>query len=100
MARLLPQLPGDRGAPMSIDEAEYLDRLRALWAKNWPAGIPREPRYPCGEIPLSEYLRERARRTPDKPAVIFYGAVLSYAELDRLSDRCAAMLAAAGVRKG
>ncbi|HYZ32152.1 MAG TPA: AMP-binding protein [Crenalkalicoccus sp.] len=85
---------------MSMNEAEYLDRLRALWAKNWPAGVPREPRYPLGEIPLSEYLRERARRTPAKPAVIFYGTELSYGELDRLSDRFAALLASEGVSKG
>ncbi|MGO8847743.1 MAG: AMP-binding protein, partial [Methylocella sp.] len=34
------------------------------------------------------------------PAVIFYGNVLSYGELDRQSDRFAALLAAKGVRKG
>lgn len=83
-----------------IAEAEYLDRLRALWRKNWPAEIAREPLYPFGEIPLSEYLRERARRTPDKPAIIFYGSVMTYGELDRLSDRFAALLAQEGVRKG
>jgi len=83
-----------------MQEAEYLEHLRALWRRNWPAGIPREPLYPFGEIPLSEYLRERARRHPDKPAVIFYGTVLTFGELDRLSDRFAALLAREGVRKG
>lgn len=82
------------------DEAAYLDRLRALWRQRWPAGVAREPLYPFGEIPLSEYLRERARRHPDKPAVIFYGTVMTYGELDRLSDRFAALLAAEGVAKG
>src|SRR5262249_1212672 len=84
---------------MSMNEAGYLDRLRTLWAKNWPASVPRGLRYPFGEIPLSEYLRERARKTPRKPAVIFYGTVLSYGEFDRLSDRFAALLASEGVTK-
>ncbi len=57
---------------MSMNEAEYLDRLRALWAKNWPTSGPRGLRYPFGEVPLSEYLRERAWKTPHKPAVIFF----------------------------
>lgn len=83
-----------------MEEAAYLERLRALWAAHWPAGMARAPLYPLGEIPLSEMLRERARRHPDRPAVIFYGAALSYAALDRLSDRFAALLVAEGVRPG
>ena len=83
-----------------IDEADYLTRLRALWQKNWPPEIARTPLFPFGEIPLSEYLRQRALRHPDKPAVIFYGTVMTYGELDRLSDRFAALLAQEGVCKG
>ena len=45
-----------------------------------------------GERTLTHYLREWARRTPDKAAIIFYGREISYAELDRLSDRFAAVL--------
>jgi long-chain acyl-CoA synthetase len=83
-----------------LNEQEYLDQMRALWRKAWPKGAPREPQYPHGEIALSEYLRAWAKRQPDHPAVIFYGRVLTYAELDRQSDRFAALLAAKGVRKG
>lgn len=85
---------------MQLDEAAYLAGLHALWAKAWPAGIAREPRYPLGEIAISEHLREWARRQPDKPACIFYGREISYAELDRLSDRFAALLHGHGVRSG
>lgn len=56
--------------------------------------------YLQGEKPLHEYLRRHARTQPDKPAYLWYGGVLSYAELDRLSDRFAARLASLGVRKG
>lgn len=81
-------------------EAEYVEKLHALWQANWPAHAPREPVYPFGERLLTDYLREWARRQPDKPAFIFYGAELSYRELDEQSDRFAAMLHAGGARKG
>jgi len=83
-----------------LDEDGYLAHLRELHARAWPAGLAREIAYPHGERPLTDYLRHWARNCPDKPAVIFYGAVTSYAELDRQSDRFAALLAQMGVRKG
>jgi long-chain acyl-CoA synthetase len=49
---------------------------------------------------LAVMLRESARRTPDKTAVILGTTRLSYAQLDELSDRAAAGLAAAGVAPG
>ncbi|MFV0281741.1 MAG: AMP-binding protein, partial [Rhodoblastus sp.] len=82
------------------EEARYLDNVRALWRRNWPADIPQAPVYPCGERPLTEYLREWAQRTPDKAALIYYGREVTFAELDRLSDAFAAWLHAHGVRKG
>ncbi len=83
-----------------MDEARYLAELRALWAANWPAGVPTEPRYPWGEATLPEYLHRWAGKQPDKPALIFYGTEISYAELDRLSDAFAALLAAHGAVRG
>jgi long-chain acyl-CoA synthetase len=56
--------------------------------------------YTHGEQPLHEYLRQHARTQADKPAYIWYGRQVSYGELDRLSDRFAARLAALGVKKG
>src|SRR6185369_11201534 len=52
------------------------------------------------ERPLHEYLREHARERPDKPAYLWYGQAITYAELDRASDAFAARLAETGVRKG
>jgi long-chain acyl-CoA synthetase len=83
-----------------MDEATYFARLRELHAQAWPPGVPREPHYPLGEIAISEHLREWARRQPQKPACIFYGREISYAELDDLSDRFAALLADSGVTSG
>ena len=45
-------------------------------------------------------LRESAKAYPDKPALIFDGGRISYAELDALTDRFAAGLRARGLRAG
>jgi long-chain acyl-CoA synthetase len=45
-------------------------------------------------------LRETAGRRLDKTALLFHDQPVTYAELDREADRCAAGLAALGVRKG
>lgn len=78
----------------------YLEHLAALQAAAWPAGTPREPHYPHGRQPLSEYLRAWARLQPQAVALDFYGTRLSYAELDAQSDRCAALLRELGVGVG
>ncbi|TKT73641.1 acyl-CoA synthetase [Afipia massiliensis] len=83
-----------------LNEKEYLEQLHALWDKAWPKGIARKPHYPHGEVALTEYLRAWAKDRPQRPAVIFYGHVTTYAELDQQSDRFAALLQAKGVRKG
>ena len=56
--------------------------------------------YRHGRKPLHEYLRFYARATPTKPAVIWYGRRISYAELDDLSDRFAQCLHERGVGQG
>ena len=85
--------------PQRLEAA--LGDLQARWRQSWPAGVPTVPHYPHGEdLPLSEVLRRWAKCQPDKAAVIFYGHLMSYAELDRLSDRFASVLAERGVERG
>ncbi|MBN9404808.1 MAG: AMP-binding protein [Burkholderiales bacterium] len=55
---------------------------------------------PNPDQPLHEHLRQHARTRPERPALIWYGATLSWAELDRASDAFAARLQALGVQKG
>ena len=49
---------------------------------------------------IGEILRRAAARFPDKPALIDGERRITYAELDRLADRCAAALTASGLNKG
>jgi long-chain acyl-CoA synthetase len=83
-----------------IQEGAYLAQLAALQGRHWPAGVPHEPSYPHGIATIGEYLGKWARQQPDKVAIVFYGREISYAELDRQSDRCAALLHRHGVRQG
>ena len=83
-----------------MDEVSYFDDFHARQRAVWPAGLPTEPVYPHGEIALADYLRIWARRCPDRVAIYFYGRTLSFAELDDLSERCAALLAQHGVAAG
>ena len=87
-------------ARSNLREAEYLALLCELRDRAWPSEVPRELRYPCGEIPLSDYLRRWAKVQPDKTAIIFYGTELSYSELDSLSDKVARLLASLGIKHG
>ena len=49
---------------------------------------------------LAVILRETALASPDRPAAVYAGGQLSYADLDALSSRLAAGLEAAGIRPG
>ncbi len=83
-----------------MEEREYLRQLRELWSSRLPAGLPEAPTYPLGERPLTEYLREWARLMPDRPMLIYYGRRVTYAELNDLSDRFAALLLLKGLLPG
>jgi len=50
--------------------------------------------------PLHQHLHAHAAAMPDKPAIVWYGREITYGELDRLIDGCAALLASMGVVQG
>lgn len=82
-----------------MDEKAYLAMVSAVQDRRWPKDLPREPQYPFGPILLTEHLSRWARLQPDKAAINFYGAITSFAELDRQSDGFAHLLRSLGVAK-
>jgi long-chain acyl-CoA synthetase len=70
----------------------------APWLSHYDPGVPAtlEP-YP--NRTLVEYVAEAARDRPASVSLLFKGAKLTYGELDRLSDACAAAFAALGVTR-
>jgi long-chain acyl-CoA synthetase len=68
------------------------------WVEFYEKGVPRTLRYPDTTLP--KILFETSRRFPKKPAVKFYGKVITYEELDLLSNRFANALIRLGVQRG
>jgi len=68
------------------------------WLNHYDPGVPSTIDYP--DIPVHEMLEENARKYPHAPCTIFKGAVITYAEMNALTDRLAAALANLGVKKG
>src|SRR5512136_2624767 len=68
------------------------------WLKHYDGGVPKHIDFP--KVTLFHLLEESARKYPNQPCAIFKGQVVTYAEMNALSDRLAAGLAAMGVKKG
>jgi fatty-acyl-CoA synthase len=66
--------------------------------KFWPHRIPHAITLPSTS--LWDNLAISARRYPDKPALVFFGAITTYRELAEGAERLAAQLQALGVGKG
>ncbi|MBK0394122.1 long-chain fatty acid--CoA ligase [Ramlibacter algicola] len=64
----------------------------------WPKRLPYKLNPP--QTPLWDNLAISARRYPDKPALVFFGRVLTWAQVRDAAERLAARLHALGVRQG
>ena len=69
------------------------------WFDAYPPDVPRSLA-PFPRESVYTLLRNAVAGFPDRPALAFFGARMSYAELLREVERCAAVLAGLGVRKG
>src|SRR5436190_23705101 len=69
------------------------------WLAHYDSGIPASLA-PYPERTLVDYLADAARDRPDKPAILFKGATITYAQLEQLSDACGSAFASLGVRRG
>jgi long-chain acyl-CoA synthetase len=69
-----------------------------IWFQHYDEGVPPDIEVP--EVPLHRFLENTARKYPSQAATIFKGARLGYAELNDLTDRLAAGLAARGLQRG
>jgi long-chain acyl-CoA synthetase len=68
------------------------------WLAHYDKGVPHTIEYP--KVPLFYFLEETARKYPDRACTIFKGAVISYREMNALTDHMAAALVEMGVKKG
>ena len=68
------------------------------WLAHYDKGVPKNIDYP--KVPLYYFLEQSAGKYPDKPCTIFKGGVVTYKEMNEITDRIAAALADMGVKKG
>ena len=71
-------------------------RLEQLNKRN----LNTELEYPQGYIPITDYLAYWAKNAGDRPAIIFYGRVITYRELDEYVNRFANFLNQRGLGPG
>ena len=68
------------------------------WLAHYDKGVPQTIEYP--KAPLFHFLDDAARKYPDHACTIFKGAVISYREMNALTDHMAAALVELGAKKG
>src|SRR5512138_556922 len=68
------------------------------WLAHYDKGVPPTIQYP--QAPLFHLLEEAAKKYPDRACTIFKGAVISYKEMNALTDHVAAALVEMGVKRG
>jgi len=68
------------------------------WLAHYDKGVPHTVEIP--NAPLFHFLEESARKYPDRACTIFKGAVMTFKEMNEISDRVAAALVDMGVKKG
>src|SRR5574341_2012892 len=68
------------------------------WLAHYDKGVPHTIEIP--DVPLFHFLEASARKYPDRACTIFKGAVISYGEINAITDRVAAALVDMGVKKG
>lgn len=68
------------------------------WYKHYDAKVPHTVSYPA--VPLHRLLEDTARTLPQQTATVFFGARLSYAQLNAQANRLATALRNLGLEKG
>lgn len=72
--------------------------MDGVWTSQYDPHVPATLSYP--EEPLPQMLARSAVRFPDRPAILFYGRVIRYRELDVLVNRFAQALLRMGIGRG
>ena len=72
--------------------------LARPWLSSYQPGVPATLEVPARSVP--QVFDEATERSPDRPAVVFYGRELTYRELREATDRLACALSSLGVGKG
>jgi long-chain acyl-CoA synthetase len=104
-----PPVTSDQQQATSNQQLHGIDAVADIISASMPASPPWLAHYdanvpatlaPYPDRTLVDYLADAARAQPGKPALLFKGAKMTYGELERASDACAAAFSALGIRRG
>jgi len=73
-------------------------RVTRPWLAHYDPGVPASIQYP--EQPLFRFLEDAARKYPDSACTLLRGQVVSFAQMDAVTDRLAGALATLGIQRG
>src|SRR3954462_10848372 len=82
-----------------IRPSKEIAMTESRWVANYDDGVP-APLEPYPDLTLIDYLREAATKWPDRPFLLYQGAKVDYATLDKESDALAVALRSMGIRAG
>lgn len=68
------------------------------WLAHYDKGVPQTIEFP--KAPLFDFLEESARKYPERACTIFKGAVITYRDMNAITDHIGAALVDMGVKKG
>jgi long-chain acyl-CoA synthetase len=71
----------------------------APWLDHYDSGVP-STLAPYPDVTLVDCLAEAARKRPHSPVILFKGATITAATLERLSNACAGAFASLGITRG
>ena len=69
------------------------------WLEHYDPGV-KATLAPYPQRTLVDYVSDSASKNPRHPSILFKGSTISYAQLEQLSDACAASFAALGIGRG
>ena len=72
--------------------------MEPVWLAHYDAGVPATLSYP--DRPLQHFLEDAARDHPHQIATVFFGARMTYREVDDEANRLAHALQKLGISKG
>ncbi len=72
--------------------------MKRFWQKSWPEGLPFNLQIP--DTTIHETLMATAQQYPEKPAYYFQGTMITFREIDLLTNQFANSLIDLGVEKG
>ncbi|MER3425456.1 MAG: long-chain fatty acid--CoA ligase, partial [Nitrospiraceae bacterium] len=72
--------------------------MNSIWIKQYEPGVHSTLSYP--DLVLPDLLASSAKRYPGRPAISYYGRVLTYRKLDTLVNQFAHALIRIGIQQG